>query len=401
MHPERGELSGTIAAPAKLMAELTVLSLAHNHWERGTYNLHNEIVSHKKITTKASGIGYETDYSLRVSWSVVSANNSKVIVQVSEAHGNATKKECQQQCYDVIKGINERAAGLIESIKSMPPRTKYGDARWATPGDLGQNGYVCSNYDGSNFVLGPYEEDSYLALSAKDAMRHVYVCGPTGTGKSSTIFAPNIVRRSDWSALITEAVAMDEDPHLFMKTAGHREKAGHKIYYFNPNDLRSDRINLLDSVKTISDATRLANLIMTNTRMSVDTKSDPFWERNETALLTSLIMHAALSKGHLGSIRQLIRYGPAELHEVMLASPSQEARERFHEFMLWTQKTEQTRNSIVMGLIQRLELWTQPKVVALTETTDIDFEVLKDELFTFYMAVPGDIDELKPCAALI
>ena len=76
-----------------------------------------------------------------------------------------------------------------------------------------------------------------------------------------------------------------------------------------------------------------------------------------------------------------------------------EAQARYREFMSWG--TENTRNSVVIGLIQRLELWTQPRIVALTEKNDIDFDKLKDELFTFYLAVPADKPELKPCAAII
>lgn len=397
----QGALSGKIAAPAKLMAELAVLSLAEHDWQRGTYNLSDEIVTTKKVSERASGIGYDVQYKVRVRWEPVAAEAAKVTVEVSEERGYVRQKECQQECYKIIEGINRRAPGLARSMKEMPQRTKHGDARWATDDDLEQQEYLSDELDDGQLLLGPHTRKKYIALSAKETLRHAIVCGPTGSKKTSTVFAPNIVKRSGWSAIVTEAVAINENPHLLERTSGYRQKAGHKIYYFNPNDLRSDRINPIDSVKEISDASRLANLLVSNTRLSVDTTSDPFWERNETALLTSLIMHAAMAGGHLGTIRQLIRNGPEALHAVLLKSPSEEARARFNEFMLWTAKTETTRNSIVMGLIQRLEIWTQPKVVALTETTDIDFEALKDELFTFYLAAPGDIEELKPCAALM
>jgi type IV secretion system protein VirD4 len=402
----KGTLSGTIAAPATLMAELAIFSLAQNKWERGTYNLRDEIVTKKKHSEKVSGIGYEIQYDVCLRWQALAAQSptnqsTKVTVEVTEPRGNATARDCQQECYNIIDGINRRAGGLVKAYKEAPPHTKHGDARWSTDDDLARADYLVNNFDDSRFLLGPHTKAKYLAVTEKETLRHTIICGPTGCGKSSTIFVPNLVNRSNWSALVTEAVAMNENPHLLERTAGYRQQRGHKIYYFNPNDLRSCRINPVDSVKNISDAVRLSNLIITNTKTHVSSTADPFWERNETALLTSLIMHAAMDHGHLGSIRELIRHGPEQLSAVLSASPSQEARARFDEFMLWTNKTETTRNSIVIGLVQRLELWTQPRIVALTETTDVDFESLKNELFTFYLAVPGDVQELKPCAALI
>ena len=56
---------------------------------------------------------------------------------------------------------------------------------------------------------------------------------------------------------------------------------------------------------------------------------------------------------------------------------------------------------VFAGLMQRLGLWVNPRIVALTEKTDIDIEGLPSQLFSFYLATPAAKTHLKPIAALI
>ncbi|WP_436440815.1 type IV secretory system conjugative DNA transfer family protein, partial [Enterococcus faecium] len=53
-------------------------------------------------------------------------------------------------------------------------------------------------------------------------------------------------------------------PDLFSKTAGFRKMAGHEIYYFNPDDMRSVRINPISHIRTYSQAADVASLIIKN-----------------------------------------------------------------------------------------------------------------------------------------
>ena len=145
----------------------------------------------------------------------------------------------------------------------------------------------------------------------------------------------------------------DEGPDLFLKTAGYRQKQGHKIYYFNPDDMRSHRLNPVQGITTIRQATRLTNIIRTNTKQR-ESHGDQFWEDAESNLLSSLIMYAAGKNGDLAMVRQLLRGGPEQLTAMMETSNVPEARGRFKDFLQWG--TDNTRTSIVIGLIQRLEL---------------------------------------------
>jgi type IV secretory pathway TraG/TraD family ATPase VirD4 len=405
-----GKLTAKIPAPVKLIPQLAIMSLADNGWPPGLFNLIDEISVAKRKSQKAAGIGFELDFSGSIRWDAIGENQSGLTVAVKERTGNASADDCRQECFDIIKGIHERAATFVAALTAQSNRTTYGDARWALDQDLEAAGYLTDAFEANQLLVGPHTKRKYIAMPAQDTERHCLVCGPTGCGKTSTVFIPNLIHRTTSSAIVTEATAgsvqsdnpeevPSEGPDLMMKTAGYRQLQGQKIYYFNPDDMTSHRINPLEGITTIRQAIRLANLLIRNTNIRENTSGDPFWETAETALLSSLIMHAAGEKGDLGKVRQYLRNGPEGLAQILAESLVVEARSRYVEFLRWS--TENTRNSIVIGLMQRLELWTQPRIVALTQANDIDFDALKDELFTFYLAVPADKAELKPLAAIV
>jgi type IV secretion system protein VirD4 len=311
-----------------------------------------------------------------------------------------TEDDCAQRCQEVIEGIQADAAILAESEAENEPSVAYGSARWSTLKDLESAGYINGQRDARRLLLGPLASGKInLEISTQDTEMHALVCGPTGTGKTSSIFIPNLIERIGTSAIVTEATAGRGDaPDLFSKTAGFRKMAGHQIYYFNPDDLHSTRLNPISHIKTYSQATDVASLIIKNTS-SPYTKDAKVWEDSESQLLISLILYAVGEGLHLGSVRSLLRGGANGIGAAIMNSPFQAAKDEFLAF--YNNTTEGFRNSVLCGLMARLNLWVNPRVVALTEKTDIDFETLSEQLFTFYFAVPAKQEHLKPLAALI
>lgn len=389
----------TIDAPFNRVAELARTSLARQGWR---IELINEallqLTASQRKQERVKGVNWSYEYDAVVSWRR-QGNQVNLTVEVNERQNQWTADECRKRCQEILTGIAQNAQVLQEIEQSQEPPSTYGSARWATQQDIERAGYSGGIEDHKRLVLGPGEDDNYLTVEAADTAKHALVCGPTGCGKTSSIFIPNLIERLNTSAIVTEATAGDEPPDLYFKTAGYRQLAGKQaVYYFNPDDLSSDRINPLDAVNSIDQAQNIANLIVQNTSKKFS-GGDPIWETSERHLLTALILHVAGERGHLGDVRRLMKEGPEGMGMILANSQIEPARDEYMAF--YKNSTEGFRNGVTSGLMQRLNLWVNPKIVALTETTDLDLNALSEQLFTFYMAVPAQKTHLKPLSALI
>jgi type IV secretory pathway TraG/TraD family ATPase VirD4 len=325
-------------------------------------------------------------------------NGCLVEVEIAEDAYTWSTNECTNRFKQVIEGA------YIDSRKIVASSKKDGKgARWATGQELMDIGYVGNDINDRSLLISMDQENEiYFRLSEPDTNRHALVCGPTGTGKTTGIFVPNLIERTGVSAIVTEATGSKGRADLYSKTAGYRASRGHRIYYFNPDDLRSDRINPLDQVNSYREARRVVEIIMNSTTLSTH-KGDQTWDMAERLLLTSIILHAVGEREegncNIGYVLKLLNKGAEKLGEILQDSNIEEAQESYQGFL--NNSTESYRNLVAGGLITRLDLWKDPVIKALTETTDISFKSLESELFTWYMATPADKPELKPLAALV
>lgn len=244
------------------------------------------------------------------------------------------------------------------------------------------------------------ERLQYLSVPVRETERHAIVCGPTGSGKSTSIFIPNLIERTETCAIVTESAPKGILPHLFRTTAAHRQKHGHQIYYFNPADARSHRINPLDLVERVADAQDLADILIRNTTLNTH-MGDQVWENAERQLLTALIMIAVhdRSTATMANIRKMLVGGQKKLRDRIQKGPEGKARDE--ALALMSLSTEGFLNSIMVGLLVRLSPFLTPSVAALTSSTTVDLKNLPEQLFTFYLAVPAGNRQIKPVAAMI
>jgi type IV secretory pathway TraG/TraD family ATPase VirD4 len=73
------------------------------------------------------------------------------------------------------------------------------------------------------------------------------------------------------------------------------------------------------------------------------------------------------------------------------------------EFEGWMRLSGETnfKYGVFSGLITKLNPWMTDQMVTLTETTDIDLDALKQQLFTFYLAVPSRSRDSKLIGSLM
>jgi len=388
-----------IQAPKERIAELLRTSLAAGGWRVELINEELcELAANQNRSERVSGVTWNYEYRCVASWEP-EGEGVTLYLEIHEEKNQWTLENCKAKAIEIVTAVLQKAEKLARLEKSRPVPTRYGSARWGTPEDIEKAGYAGGHEDPRRLVLGPGFDDNYVTLTPEDSIKHAIVCGPTGSGKTTAVFIPNLSERLGSSVIVTEATAGTETADLYYNTAGYRRMCGdNRIYYFNPDDLHSDRINPLDVVNSYAKAQELAQLVIENTT-SKNNYGDDVWPKSEANLLTILIAHAAAEKQHLGYIRALLREGPDGLMPLLEKSKVEQVRQEYRGFC--NNSRDGFKYGVFAGLMQRLGLWVNPRIVALTEKTDIDIEGLPSQLFSFYLATPAAKTHLKPIAALI
>lgn len=388
-----------VTAPKERIAELLRSCLATGGWRIELINEELcELTAHLNRSERISGVQWTYEYSCVASWEPAT-DGIEVNIKIDENKNQWTLENCKTKAKELMQGVVDKAAKLSRLENTRPVPTRYGSARWGTHDDIVKEGYWGGGEDPRRLIIGPGFDDNYVTLTPEDTAKHAIVCGPTGSGKTTAVFIPNLSERLKTSVIVTEATAGAEPPDLYHKTAGIRGKfGGNWIYYFNPDDMHSDRINPIDVVTSYAKAQELAQLIIENTS-SKNNYGDDVWPKSEANLLTILIAHAAAEKQHLGYVRALLRDGPDGLQPILNESKVQQVRDEYRGFC--NNARDGFKYGVFAGLMQRLGLWVNPRIVALTETTDIDIKGLQHQLFSFYLATPAQKTHLKPIAALI
>ena len=388
-----------VKAPMNRLAELLRTTLAQQGFRIELINDELCELTAQLVKSERNGnTNWNYEYHVIASWEP-SEDGVMVCMKVKESKNSWTVENCKAYCVEIMQGVVDRAAKLQVMEKKQPKPNRYGTARWATLEDVQLAGYWGDFEDSRRLVVSPGMDEELMTISPEDSAKHAIVCGPTGSGKTSAIFIPNLIDRLKTSAIVTEATAGNEAPDLYLKTSGWRYMQGkQRIFYFNPDDLCSDPINPIDVVKGYADAQDLSRLLIENTT-SKNNYGDDVWPKSEANLLTILIAHAAAIGENFGYIRRILREGPEGLIPILAASPVEEAREEFRGFS--NTARDGFKYGVIAGLMQRLALWVNPRICALTGHTGIDLESLQSELFTFYLAVPAQKTHLKPVAALV
>lgn len=396
-----GTLKTKFSVPQNRIAELVATTLPQSGWKVVHFNQEVNTCTAERRIDKGGGQGQPDTYSFTavVDWALVEANDIyRVTVNVKEENSKTTEDECKAMAADFFRTCKK----LLQKMQENPlkERITYGSAHWADIDDLREANYVIKkeNLPPQSFLIGRAGDEQVIASPPELSIRHTLVCGATGTGKTSGFILPQAINRLDTSAIFTEATDGSTAPAVYAQSAGWRAKMGHEIYYFNPDDLASNQINLVQMIKTAEQAATIASLIIRNTSANIAEATD-FWAKAEKYLLNALLIHSAGAGGDLASVRELVQKGASPLGEVLSQSVYQKARDEYQGFL--NVGSDNTRNNVFIGLLNRLQAWTYPIVQKVTERNDIDWMSLRDQLFSFYIAVPAAKDDLKPVVSLI
>lgn len=247
-------------------------------------------------------------------------------------------------------------------------------------------------------IYGKHRDDSlddnrfslYIASSSKSGLAgNMLVIGAPGTGKSWGFVRPMIfqcVKRRE-SMILTDPKA-----ELYESTAGYLADMGYEVRVFNLLEMEhSDRWNCIGEADYDERLIPIiAATIINNT--SSEKEAGDFWAKAELNLLTALLYYVQndkdvsgnvlpLSQRRLGRILSLLTENRLEKidREIKLLSAGHPAKGPYGLFL---QAKENIRGNIVIGLGNRLNVFQDKLVDALTADSTID------------LTLPGH----KPCA---
>ncbi|HNB20838.1 MAG TPA: type IV secretory system conjugative DNA transfer family protein [Candidatus Obscuribacter sp.] len=368
----------------------------------------DQILATERLDEQIGQDWWRHEYRVVLRWRVANSGGMLVTIDMEERKGGASELECQRRCDRILLELQRDAERSEEAKLHKEKSTVHGAARWGTEQELKNNGYFQKKPDAKRLIIGRTPDNQYIQVPEFWTHAHAIVCGRTGVGKSRGFFIPQLVERIATSMIVTEATPGYEAGELYKLTSGWRKMAGHQIYCFNPSDMTSNRINPIDRVRRAPEeekanlAEKLADLVIMNGE-STEQKGEQTWNRSEKLLLIPLILHAASGEpkyGHFGALRWLLLQGPDRLADILYRSPSDVAQMEFEGWMRLSGETN-FKYGVFSGLITKLNPWMTDQMVTLTETTDIDLDALKHELFTFYLAVPSRSRDSKLIGSLM
>jgi type IV secretory pathway TraG/TraD family ATPase VirD4 len=368
----------------------------------------NQILASEILDEKVGQDWWHHDYRIVLRWDLTPEGLIEVAIELEERKGGASEFECHDRLDRILAELQVDAKRMLATSKHKEKSTAYGAAKWGTEEDLGKKGYFQDAADPKRLIIGRTADRKYIQVPEFWTHAHALICGRTGVGKSRGFFIPQLVERIGTSMVVTEATPGYEAGELYKLTSGWRKMAGHEIYCFNPADMSSHRINPIDSVRfakeeeKASRAEKIADLVIMNGEIG-DVKNEQTWNRSEKLLLIPLILHAAAGEpefGHFGALRWHLLQGPAHLAKLMKFSPSDVAQMEFEGWLSLCGETN-FKYGVFSGLITKLNPWLTDQMVALTETTDLDLAALKEQLFTFYLAVPNRSKDSKLVGSLL
>ncbi len=367
----------------------------------------DQVLAVERLDEQVGRDWWRHEYRVVLNWSMAASGGIQAEVEIREVKGGGTQHDCQRRADEIINRLQTDAQRAQSVAKTKNSSTAYGAAEWGNEQSLQKAGYITKNPQPTRLIIGRTQNNEYISVPELVTNAHALVCGRTGVGKSRGFFIPNLIERLGTNMIVTEATPGYEPGELYTLTSGWRERAGHNIYSFNPADMSSTRINPIDRVRLAAEidkareAEKLADLIVLNGSQS-GVRVDPTWDRSEKQLLTALILHAASTDpelGHIGALRWLLLSGIGKVRKMMAKSQSDLAQIEFEGWL--TATSENFRFGVLSGLMTKLNPWMTDQLCALTEKTDINFEDLQNNLFTFYLAVPSRSQDSKLIGSLL
>ncbi len=224
-----------------------------------------------------------------------------------------------------------------------------------------------------------------LYLSDEQLSGHVLVIGPSRTGKTAGVIAPNLLYRDAARESVVVLDIKTGPRSLWSVTAGRYATCAH---LFCPFFEGSVGYNPLASVDSIGAAQRKAALLVQNTTPRGLSGDAHVYAAATADLAALLFMHVQQDRGlgghTVGAVYHLALGGPAFIRDTLRSSRVADVRERHGIFAA---RERRVQEAAVTGLIERLAPWADP-LVAQATSEHFDLAALGREPAALYILMP-------------
>lgn len=223
-----------------------------------------------------------------------------------------------------------------------------------------------------------------LQLNFKKTLEGVCVLGPTGEGKTTSIFMPNLLSNHLPKSSI---IISDPKGELFNLTSKYQKSIGREPILFEPLGNHA-KYNLLEHCKDFTEVRELATNIVQNGELSIQMATGKSggsseWINMAIPLFTSTLLNCRTISQ---AVKFLINTPSLELTERLGNSKNKDAVEQFNIFLA-SAGSPKTLSSIVSTLLSSLQLFTDHKLIAATNISDfspLDLRVKPIALYIKY-----------------
>ncbi|MEW5935373.1 MAG: type IV secretory system conjugative DNA transfer family protein, partial [Bacillota bacterium] len=231
-----------------------------------------------------------------------------------------------------------------------------------------------------------------LRLSARVSCEHVAVVGPTGSGKSSAYFIPNLLALEGPASFVVS----DPKGELYEKTSERQRALGRKVVVFAPLDPGvSCGYNPVRVASSVTEVKDIAQTLLVNGTRSAEMLTGSRMSQPEWFTMSAPLLAAALLRGKEygdpdDSVAAALEFLVGSSDVELASEFEQVSRAARREYLIFRQSagSEATAASIRTVVSTALQLFALPEVAQVTSGETFDPRDLRRGPVALYVVVP-------------
>ncbi|MDM0455974.1 VirD4-like conjugal transfer protein, CD1115 family [Clostridium perfringens] len=237
-----------------------------------------------------------------------------------------------------------------------------------------------------------------FSLTEKMCFEHICVIGPTGAGKTTSIFYPNLLQPNSFSRGRSSIIITDPKGELYKDTSSYQERLGRNTVLFAPLEPQfSFKYNPLEYCKDVSEVIDLAGNLLAVGGKAIELQSgksggnDANWINMGKPLVAAALLYVWYKPKGLNTIANALdlitNTTDEQLNNLLGKSKHPDVVRQFNSFNQ-AAGSEKTVSSIKITLAANLQIYTDPAIRELTSRNTFNLAELRSNPTALYISYP-------------